>query len=355
MQKITKKRNHHYIPQFYQKLFSDNNKSVGKFVVDSSIYIPNASIRETGKIKYYYGRDNELEDYFMEIENVASIVIKKILKNKSIPPKDTEDYDILIFFIILLEARVQKIGDYSNNQISIISRIALEMEKANGSSKLQDINIENYDVKYTVPTLINLKAAANIYRIIADLNCCLVISDTSRKFITSDNPVVRYNYLYNLKKYIGNYGLGNVGIQLFFPISPKYCLYFYDDVMYNKNPNNDGNFHINEARYIDKLNLLFYMNSYSFLLFNNTVKNEYIKKLINGNDNLKTKSTKIPVFGDDKHKLILNETLSVKKYIFLPFFDINKDFINISLPPHMGGIMRPYAKKFDENMSKKKP
>lgn len=341
------KKNHHYIPVFYQKLFSNNTKSIGKFLSASKKYIPHSSIRKTGVIEYLYGEDQFIEDMFMKIETKAGAIIQRILKSGKIPDRNTEDYEILMLFVITLEARVQKQADATNRFVDVQMKTILKMKIDHGQIDYNPEDLERVNIGYDIPNLPQIKVATQIYRIIADLKCCLIISDTDREFITSDNPVVRYNFMYRIRNYhMRNYGLGNKGIQLFIPLSPKVCLYYFDDVMYDYPLSEDGNIHIDKSRYVDKLNKLFYMNSFEFILFNNNVKERYIQKIIKGKSNL-FEVEDLFILGSKDNKLIGHGFKSVKEYINLPFFKVRKELLDMPLPMHMAGPIRPHAKKFN--------
>lgn len=341
-----KKVNQHYVPQFYQKLFSSSGKSIGKYIIDPKKYISHSSIKNTASKKYYYGETETIEDILMRIEAQASLIIKNIIKNRKVPELNSNEYEMLLLFVLTLEARVLKVGDYQSNQAEILIKTMLQMRKDNGDPDLQEINLDNFKIETSSPTTNYIRAAASNLAIVRDLNCTLIVSNTYRDFITSDNPVVRYNYMYNDRQYLKNYGLANMGLQIFLPISPKLCLYIYDDVMYNKKTSCDGNFYVRKASDLDKLNLLFFMNSYNFLLFNNRIKEEYIIKLINGHSNLKAEKNEPTVVGSNNNKLIIQEFKCVKNKIFLPFFRINRKLINMPLIPNMQGPLRPCAKHF---------
>ncbi|MBN2864209.1 MAG: DUF4238 domain-containing protein [Bacteroidales bacterium] len=341
------KKNHHYIPVFYQKLFSNNGKSIGKYMISEDVFIKNSSIKKTGKIDYYYGKDEEIENTFMLLEGQASAIIKKIIETQSVPSYDSEDYDTLLLFLVTLEARVNKIGLSANAQLKSFTKVMLEMKRDHGQIDISDEDLEKHSLSYDVPTLVSIQAAVKVYSILKDLRCVLIVSDVNRYFITSDNPVVRYNYMYNQRNYTTrNYGLGNIGIQLFLPISPKLCLYVYDHIMYNTPLEADNNFHIKRARDIDKLNSLFYMNSYEFILFDSFVKEDYIRSLVRKKENLKNADDNFWVLGSKDEKIMSYQFAYVKKSIYIDIFKINRDLITMDLPLHMAGPMRPFAKQF---------
>lgn len=340
------KKKQHYIPVFYQRLFSENKKSICKFMVAERKYISEASIKKNGVLDYYYGEDETLENILMDIETKASSILKKIVDTGKIPDKN-DDYQFLLLFLIILEARVKKSGDTTNNFTDALMKNMSKIEKTPGHFDFE-LKTENFKVEQKIPTALNIIVSMQALDVLFDLKCSLIISNTSRNFITSDNPVVRYNFMYNYRNYKQNYGLGNMGIQLFLPISPKHCIYLYDNIIYDSMSSEDGNFYIKKARDIDKLNCLFYMNSYDFLIFDSSVKKNYILNLIRGKKNIKELGNGVYQFGP----LIGQGFQGVQKAFSLPLFKINKKFIDISLPVHMAGPIRPHAEEIIEKIKK---
>lgn len=340
------KKNHHYIPVFYQKQFSGNGRSIGKYLVKHDKYIESARIKRTGFKEYMYGKDTVIEDALMGIENEVAKVISSINSTHILPNYSSYEYHILLIFILIMEARVQKQAVSSNNILDEQMKVQLRMEIEHGKLDIPVESLDDVDISYNIPNLISIKGAFENYKIIEDLNCALIISDTDRDFITSDNPVVRYNYMYNVRNYtLRNYGLGNMGFQMFFPISSKCCIYLYDGVLYDTDITQDGNIHLTKGRHVENLNKLFYKNSFDFLLFNSyRIKEKDIKRFTIGL-NLNNNKKEIVTLGNKESKIIITGFKSVKDFISFPFLRINKKFINMPLPAHLAGPIRPRAKK----------
>ena len=82
-----------------------------------------------------------------------------------------------------------------------------------------------------------------------------------------------------------------------------------------------------------------------------TPKESYIQKIIKNLKNLKNSKDIFQVFGSHNEKLIQYGETYVKKYFYLDLFKINKDLIDLPLPFHMAGPLRPHAKKILERDS----
>lgn len=339
------KVSNHYVPQFYLRSFSADKKSIGIFNLKHSRYVKEASIKNQACKDFLYGEDNEIEDMLMVIENNVSRVIRSIKELQKVPPIDSEDYHLLIFFMLLSEARNLRAADSFNNLIDVQMKTILRMELENGKDLgFSTEFLEKSTISANIPNLMPIQATIESYPILLDLRCCLLVNKTDRQFITSDNPLVRYNLMYIKRQYHHRgYGLGNMGIQLFYPISPDLCICIFDDAIYDC-VLEDRNIVLRKGRYVDEMNKLFYLNSYQTLFFNEVTSEPYIRRIVgkatHTNSNIETE---VMTLGTSENKLIHYSQGRVKERINLGMFTINRQFVNMPLPLHMGGPLRPYA------------
>ncbi|MBT2687277.1 DUF4238 domain-containing protein [Bacillus sp. ISL-47] len=352
MQKVS----NHFVPQFYLKNFSNNKKSIGMYNIGNKRYVKEASIKKQACKDYLYGDDGTIEDMFMDLENECSKIIKNIIATEQIPNKNSQEYSLLILFILLCEARNLKMADSFNNLIDKQAKISLKMKaNKNKSFKVPIEAIEKSKISFNIPNLYSIRAIAETYPIIMDLKAILMVSKSERHFITSDNPLVRYNQMYVQRQYkIRGYGLANMGLQLFFPISPKLCICIFDHILYDFFENKEGIIEVYKGKQLDEINKLIYLNSYNTIFFNDKVHLTYINKIIKSTRHSNSELEKeITVLGPEDNKIIGYSPRKVSEKINLPFFKLNRNFINMSLPLHMAGPIRPHAEKYMMRSKKK--
>lgn len=301
-------------------------------MLDKKKYISCASIRRVAYREYLYGEDDSIENILAYNECEWSKIIGKIIDEEKINLKQ-EEYFMLLLFLTISEARTSQTADYNNTQISTLANLAF---------KLKEGKEKNLGVHYDIPNLISLQAATDITSILLDLDLLLIINESNRGFITTDNPVVRYNQFFMFRNYYRNYGLGQMGIQLFVPLSPKICLCLYDGVMYS--PKTKHIIKIHSGSQINELNKLFILNAYECVFFNNNQKESYIKSI--SRYSIGKKVFDIPVLGARNNYIIPVTHESVKERIKLDFFEVNSKLSNLPLPLHMAGPIRPIMKSF---------
>lgn len=335
MEKIS----HHYVPQFYLKNFSNNHKSIGLYINKKDVFIKEASIKKQACKDYLYGKTLELEDFLMETETNVSKIIKEIINTHTLPSKNSQEYQLLIFFMLLSESRNLKTAESANNYIDSLLKAIINND--DGFSNMRK-NLDLVKFVSTIPNLIPIKNSQKSYPLLLDLKPVLIVNAADRDFITSDNPLVKYNQLYIKKNYYRGYGIMSVGLQLFFTISPRLCICVFDDTTYEcKNMRNES-ITITKGKEIDELNKLFYLNSYQKIFMSNKITKSYIKRIIDGLPN-----TMIELDKEVKTKDVLSGQLisyiekRVQEPIKLQFFKIIKEKMVMDMPNRLAAPVRP--------------
>nr|WP_252240478.1 DUF4238 domain-containing protein [Cytobacillus solani] len=283
-------------------------------------------------------------------------MLKDIIETNQFP-KDDDKYYHLVLFLLVSEGRNLKLADSTNHMADFMAK---EMLKVHPDFK--DMDLDAFKIELSQPASLNLEAAMKGLPLVVDLEPILIVEQTgARKFITSDNPLVRYNSFYLSKNYPRGFGYITRGLQLFFPISPRTCILLYDSVAYDIPEKRNGILTLKKARDVDLLNELFYLNAYNNVFFNQTTKKDYI-------EGIHYKNSRTPKINDlereivsynstdSNSKLIAMSPNKVNKKINFPWIK-NSDYTNsLKIPAHMGGLNRmesPFIRKFLEQEKKK--
>ncbi|KJH56490.1 hypothetical protein CHCC20488_2500 [Bacillus paralicheniformis] len=354
------KSRQHYVPKFYLRNFSDNDSSIGTFIIAQTGYRQHASIKDMCQKNNFYGDDKVVENNLHKhIESPVGRIIKRIIETDTIPDFEEEfdDYYKLLEFLLVSEARNLKSADSANHSVDVVAKMLLKDD-----SRFKDVDLDRYEIGLTTPANLIIQNAIKYTPLILDLEPILIVQKTPRKFITSDNPLVRYNSLYVNRNYHGKgSGLVTRGLQIFLPISSQKCLLFYDSTTYDIPKAKNRIITLTKAREVDWLNELFYLNSYDNVYFNQRIKEDYLKKLYYKNRKFprtKELDREITFFestGDNS--LLMNMVNNrVEKKIALPWINESKFAKDLILPEHMGGLMRMESTIIREyiKMSKKK-
>ncbi|MEJ0103132.1 MAG: DUF4238 domain-containing protein [Bacteroidota bacterium] len=139
------------------------------------------------------------------------------------------------------------------------------------------------------PVLLALVNSADKVHLLDYLSCKLIVNLSYLPFITSDNPVVKYNQFLEAKEaYVGATGIAVKGIQIFLPIHPRMMICLYDPAIYTCGEDHKVTVITESIDEVHQLNSLQYLNSHSQLFFNDFISKEYIEAVVEQHSRLNT-------------------------------------------------------------------
>jgi len=294
------KKSQHFVPRFYLKYFSStkDGKNICLFNIKKEIFIPSASIKHQACSPYFYGKDKVVENNLSKIEGVIANLISEILYLKELPIKYSEKHLLLLIFIISMHSRTKYSAEEINENIDKTFKIIFK-----DHPEVKD-ELQNFKIGIEYPATFYLGTALKIVPVALDLEFKLLSNKTNIPFITSDNPVIKYNQFLEYKKvYGGITGLAVKGIQILLPLNPYFYIIFYDQGVYKIGNKKQRVVEINKIRDINSLNLLQFINANENLYFNKDINQIYL-------DSLSKKGIK---FRRDK-KVNVNEYISNNKF-----------------------------------------
>lgn len=273
---MAENKKHHYIPKFYLKLFSINKSDsyIKIFVKPTSKIITSGDITNQGYKKYFYGKDSRIEKEFSKIEDKASKIFSEIIKMKTLPKPQVEDYETLWLFTFLQESRTKFSADELNEMIYQTFKTIFKDDR-----RLED-EIDRMKSVYENPVLVKIDSLINTISVTRDLRCKLIINRTKKPFVTSDNPIILYNqFLEKRKHQYGKCGLASKGLQVFYPISPELAITYYDEKVYKIGFRKRNYAETSDEKDIESLNILQFLNSDKVIYSNEKASNFYLKTL----------------------------------------------------------------------------
>ena len=216
-------RQHHYVPQFYLRRFKSRCRRINLHNIHRSLTIRDASIKhECSKPNYY--RTAQIEDALAEIEGRAAIAISAVRDGGG-----GCDMDTVRQFIA---AQLLRTPAFTSQTEAINSKF---QELFGGRTVVigESTTAIRFDAvePETLPVY-NLMMLDHLSRAMEDLQS-IVVETPAGIFITSDNPVFKYNQYLEGPHGRGTTGMGQTGIQIFLPLSPKHVLVMYDKDVYD--------------------------------------------------------------------------------------------------------------------------
>ena len=320
------KRRQHYVPKFYLRNFSPNNKSIGLYRFIEGKIIERASIKDSFWKEYFYGEDASVENKLAEYERKWNNIISSVIEREQLPDNEKE-LVLLRFFILITSARTWKRGNQINKEVTGLIKKLLEMEEPT----LFNTSIaEGLSIRMANPSLLFINSAQQILPSMIDLEMDVLINKSAINYITSDNPTVFCNQLFLEKSLTRGYGWGEHGIQFIVPISPKIAICMYDSEVYKMNKNI-----ISSIDTINKLNELFMNNADESIVFlcdpaNDKTIDENLKYI----KELALKYASSSKLSDECDVVIFSNKQVRGGYDLSDIFEVRKKYSDMSISNH---------------------
>lgn len=315
------RKKHHYIPQFYLRKFasSESGKTIGLYNHQKDVFIQSAPIRHQACESYLYGREDDVEQALGSLEYQASNIIHTMLTHLVPPPGDSNAYDWLKQFILFQNARTLKAGNSLNNALTAGFREMFKQEKDYDPAKQEELRVVHED-----PVMVNMLYVDQYLPLLNFMSCKLFVNLTNLPFITSDNPVIKYNqWMEGRGLYLGATGLGVKGLQIFLPIHPRVMLCLYDSTVYRCGNKKSSIVKIERESEIRPFNVLQYLFSESQLFFNEHVSQQYLQSLCTNNNDKRAQSKAISyTVQGQRNPMLLNSFTDPHIGLTLPFMKI---------------------------------
>jgi hypothetical protein len=265
----------HYIPIFYLKNFSYEQKGIqlSMFNKPSDKYIESASLESQASEKFMYGSDGKIETDLANLESETALVFTSMIKQNDHPKYSSNEHYLILSFTVALAGRTMQSADELNDMATKFARKIAEKHP-----QLKN-HAKNVHAHYKLPAVTNLGMTLEIVPLTLDLAFKLIINKSTNQFITSDNPVVLYNQFFENKNCLDQTGFASKGLQIFLPISPTHLLVFFDRDVYKVGGICHKPIVINNSSDINNLNCLQIINSRENIYFNENINENYVRNL----------------------------------------------------------------------------
>lgn len=224
-------KRHHYVPRLYLKHFAQDGRSINLYNFKLAREITGANLKNQCFRNYMYGKEGEHEYQLSQLEGAFAQLLRNILARQELPSPISPDHESLCILVLLQAARTAYAADAMDEMADGMWKQVLSKDPRFDPEMLKRVRIANID-----PANLAVATMLRLYHLIMDLEFKLLIAAPGSEFITSDNPVVMYNQLMEFEQFGCATGLANKGLQIFFPLSPKHMLFFFDSDVYRCEP-----------------------------------------------------------------------------------------------------------------------
>lgn len=226
MSNNTKKQ--HYVPQFLLKKFASfRKKRANVWVLDKkSGQKFKASAQDVAHENYFYeaqsidGDQVALEEFTKVVDGKGASIIEEILVNERLPIHSPNLVDLIYFTTFQMSRTPHVRNNIEALRNKIIEKWGPDVRASGDERPISAYTAE--DSKFA--SMLTLLASPQIADFLFDKILFLAKPPKQLRFIISDYPVTRHNEIKYPHR--GNLGLAQRGIEVYFPISPKLCLFF---------------------------------------------------------------------------------------------------------------------------------
>lgn len=241
MKTITKKQ--HYIPQYFLKNFSIDNLGKSVFIYDVASQNEKTQNQNRRNIenfcqkKYFYGKDNIIENFLSIRENLQAPIISNIITHNNILNEHKNVIsEVFVDFLIRLP------------------HIKESFEEIFGKIEKDSINQINYnqqmkEIMESAPASLRLLAAI------------LIVNKSRVKFIISDQPITTCSKIINSPPHVEHNYVETHQKLFLLPISPELIICMYNKSEFEPVDMHKGKIEIKNSDIIEKLNVFKFSGS----------------------------------------------------------------------------------------------
>ena len=233
--KLTNKKKQHYVPQMIQRRFSNDGKRVSVWDIRDRRLYENIPIRGQLQEKYFYERTEDgFERTLGSLEGIAKPLFDRIEESQRIPPKDSEDWMLLVLWTVVQVQRTKVLAN-PINQISqkMIRKVAQLLEAEGRIPEGPDgLSVADLDIEID-PTWGRQTAVALAFdktaHVAADFHAGILHSQDGR-IILPDCGAIHFNMIADEGGL--PWGWESIGTGALLPLSNKNAVVFYDPASY---------------------------------------------------------------------------------------------------------------------------
>ena len=271
---------HHYVPQFYFRLFSEDSKRICFLDKSNSKVMCGVKIDSQCAEANFYGSEG-IEQSISKLENQARQILVELIqlaKYEANSELTSRAHMMLLQFILFQRART--LGSY-NNRRDAMGKTVLELacgDMDKFASIVQNVEVAPDQLRIILNCI---KSALTQYRYVLDLDLVVLRNVTQRDFIFSDSPVVFHNpHLFEVKNR-GVLGYQSPGLQVYYPLDNWHMVLLYDHQIYDGDFRQKYVYNVDQLSDVAQLNALQFHNSQRFIYFGRKTQADDIQRVWN--------------------------------------------------------------------------
>lgn len=281
---MTEKKNQHYVPQFYFRRFSKDERSICTLVRANGRVILEAPIKGQSSKDWFYG-DVETEEALGEIEGHCCHALRELSALENPTDLHADHVDAVLVHLALQHSRTDAARRTSKNHFDKFAKLMAEVainnaediEEAEKDELLDFVQFVEADpVASQRLEMVTAMQSANALR---DLAPMLLVNKTNRPFIFSDSPTVFYNAYCRDVVHRGVLGMSCPGLIVLLPLTSWTCLMLLDTEVYRPRTAVGNRIYVRDLKDVAALNKLQIHSASNCAYFGEPKYEAYVKAL----------------------------------------------------------------------------
>lgn len=282
---MAQNKNQHIIPQHYlrgfskdrdDKSFKNAEKRICRYNLKEDVR-PCVAIKNTCAGSYFYVTQDgfdEVDKVNKMFEDIHAPILEEVIKNRDLQSLNSDKIEVLYTFITLLYTRTENAREFA---VEMEEKVCTEecqrlLEEMGDPDLKAEVAVEPLEAQFNMMKTFVLNS---LY--LSDLSHVLLINESEKHFITSDNPVILYNYKMIDKRCVT--GAICSGLIILCPLTENLLLLFFDKYMYDIRMDKPSAVRVKKEIDIDSINKLQLVNCFEEIYFYDESELEYIKEL----------------------------------------------------------------------------
>lgn len=274
LKKMSKVKTQHYVPRFYLKNFMDSNERIWVYDKKNKSTF-NPSILNIACENFFYDNDTVdlafdeeqyLEKYYSSKEaEFAPLLLEFITKLESgeINVITSNDRDNFANYLVLQIDRTKEHREESIQSYQVI--IKQLRVKGFTEDQIKEFGFDEEEISpkglHIESILTGFKMDKTFIDILKNHIWLVFKNETSQPFYTSDNPIVKKAHI--IDKFFSYEGYASLGIEIVFPISPKFILVLCEREYFKESENLENmKISLSDINFINYYNSLQVVKSY---------------------------------------------------------------------------------------------
>jgi hypothetical protein len=322
---VSEKKRQHFVPKFYMRQFSPDTsvpvrdrKTINILNLPQGRLIRNVGLKEQCYRDYFYGKDLGRENQFGKLEGLTQPVFSRIVANRQLPAYGNVDHLVMVLFTHAQAFRTEQAARRIKETDDKVNAEIMRMENVSDRAKRKALVTHDNHVNAA------LGSSQKHHSLLLDLECKLLVAGAGLEFVTSDHPAVLYNQLFEFWEDSSHTGLASVGLQIFFPLSPKLTLVMFDSKVYHYGSRDERVIHVKSKHDVRALNALQVVSASTNVYFQ-TDKCEPFVALQQGKPFIRRELAKLIVVPEPAGLRIGITAYDVKTNLDLSFIHVKRD------------------------------